>query len=764
MTAIRISPAVTGLNQYLKLPAPASGRPTRLVVSLPDSTDVLLVNEGVPVDRLFITKLGKHDYAQRVEKLVEGLDDVGTRLVYKAFYLADAAFRGVIRKSGDPYIEHCVGVAEIVRHDFKLKDAALIAAALLHDVIEDTDVTFEYVARELGLEVADLVDGETKLGHESGEARTRKSSKKQIDAIFRDVRVALLKMADSLHNMQDQQYFSSKKAEQHAKEALIYAGYARMLGMWEIKNRLEALAMKWLFEKEVYEAGLVAYKEAIEKSQGAVDKCVVSLSKKLETAGVKAKVVVANLSFADVAKEAYEHNCSLEELMRTEYFGLNRVRVVVKRKADIKRVADLFVDQDDTPSFERMINLLSGRHSQHRQRPTGYQALHIYDQVEMRGELLISVLTKRMHKRNQQGILFNLRRAERLGEDLKPGGYDWRQTLAGHLHRAYFTSDKKMQDAISDILFPIRVFTPHGEKIEVPRGASVLEVAFAIDRMNDEKGRNKVNKLGLHVAHAMISGRGENAAFDARVENEETIRIVPRADIEPTPTWLSYVRSEYAANKIREHLRSLPEAEQLRLAREAMNKYSERYFTSWAAVKRVSIVRSREFVEYLSAKHELTNCQNVRDLELLIGRGDIDPDLVGDEFNDYYSKKVKQRKDQGKFTPLVVRLHINDDKPGHLRDITAMIAKLNIDVEVNTKKRTDGSADGVFVLSVASSLQIFQIKTIFRRFLRQERVGGGQVAAHQLNRNQRISDRRILQLRNSPMRSFHPSLYEWFRV
>ena len=250
-----------------------------------------------------------------LDKIKEYAPNTDTTLVEKAYYLAKSAHEGVLRKSGEPYIIHPIAVANILV-DMQL-DIETISAGLLHDVIEDTDYTYDDIKEMFSKEVADLVDGVTKLGqikYQSKEETQAENLRKMFLAMAKDIRVILIKLADRLHNMRTLKYMPEEKAKYKAKETLeIYGGIAHRLGISKIKWELEDLALRYIDPDGYYD---LVDKVSMKRSQREeyINKIVKLLQDKFKEVNINCEVYGRPKHFYSIYKKMQNKHKTFEEI------------------------------------------------------------------------------------------------------------------------------------------------------------------------------------------------------------------------------------------------------------------------------------------------------------------------------------------------------------------------------------------------------------------------------------------------------------------
>jgi GTP pyrophosphokinase len=456
-----------------------------------------------------------------------------TDLLARAYHFSDRAHAGQRRRNGDPFVTHCVEVAKILA-DLQL-DSVTVASGLIHDVVEDTNVTLEDVEREFGREVAQIVDGLTKIGHlpmTSREERQVENYRKLLLSIAKDIRVILIKLADRLHNMRTLDYLDEPKRIRIAQETRdLYAPLAHRFGLARLKAELEDLAFKFL-EPEDYRqlARQVSQKRA--ERESLVAEMVGPLREKFTQAGI---------TLYDVSGRP-KHLWSIWRKMQKrekpyeEIYDLLAIRVLVDSVQDCYHALGV-IHGEWTPLQERIKDYIASPKS------NGYQSLHTT--VFGPGHTLfeIQIRTREMHRTAEYGIAAHwLYKSGNPESDELEKALQWfRQVLELQLDAE--TPDQFLEFLKLDLYQDeICVFTPAGDVIPRPRGATPIDFAFAVH-----------TELGVHTQGAKINGR--LVPLSRELRNSETVEIVRSPNARPSRDWLNHVRTGRARHKIRQWLR-----------------------------------------------------------------------------------------------------------------------------------------------------------------------------------------------------------------
>jgi guanosine-3',5'-bis(diphosphate) 3'-pyrophosphohydrolase len=452
-------------------------------------------------------------------------------LMRRAYEVARERHGGQVRKSGLPYIAHPLGVATIVA-DLGL-DAISIIAALVHDVVEDTSMTLEEVEREFGPDVAKITDGLTKLdriGFETREAAQAETIRKMVIAMARDIRVLLIKLADRLHNMRDIGYLPREKQERKARETLeIYAPLANRLGMHQVKWELEDLAFAALFPKR-YEEIVRMTTERQPEREHYVANVIEQVNAQLKTLKIRAEVTGRPKHYYSIYEKMVLRGKEFSDI-----FDLVGVRVLTDSIKDCyaalgqvhalwKPVPGRFKDYIAMPKF----NL--------------YQSLHTTVVGPGGKPLEIQIRTKAMHQTAEHGIAahwrYKARDAKGNPTEQEMGWLrqliDWQRELSDPKDFI----DNLKTDLYVDEVF---VFTPKGDVIQLPAGATPIDFAYAV---HTEVGHRCV---GARVNKRLVP-------LEYALQNGDTVEIFTSKapDAGPSRDWLAIVKTPRARNKIRQ--------------------------------------------------------------------------------------------------------------------------------------------------------------------------------------------------------------------
>jgi GTP pyrophosphokinase len=455
-------------------------------------------------------------------------------LLARAYRFSEKAHAGQTRRNGDPYVTHCVEVAKILA-ELQL-DSITVASGLIHDVVEDTAFSVEDVEREFGREIAQIVDGLTKIGHlpmASREERQVESYRKLLLSVAKDVRVILVKLADRLHNMRTLEWMPADKRSRISLETRdLYAPMAHRFGLASVKAELEDLAFKWL-EPEEYRnlAKLIQAKRA--DRDALTLEMAQPLEQRLRDAGVVVHEVVGRPKHLWSIYKKMERRAKPYD----EIYDLYAIRVLVENVPECYHALGI-IHGAWTPLQERIKDYIASPKS------NGYQSLHT-TVFGPRGTLFeIQIRTRDMHRTAEYGIAAHwlYKESEKGGKRDLDRHLTWfRQVLELQLDAE--TPDQFLEflklDLYQDEIF---VFTPNGDVIQLPKGATPIDFAFAVH-----------TEVGLHTQGARVNGR--IVPLSRELRNSETVEIIRSPNARPSRDWLAHVHTGRARHRIRQWLR-----------------------------------------------------------------------------------------------------------------------------------------------------------------------------------------------------------------
>lgn len=482
--------------------------------------------------------------------------------VRKAYDLAAEAHAVQRRKSGEPYIIHPIGVASILAQ-LQMDDKTL-AAAFLHDVVEDTDYTLEDIKGRFGIVVANLVDGVTKLGkieYISKEDRQIENYRKMFLAMARDIRVVLIKLADRLHNMRTMKYMPAHKQQSISRETLeIYAPLAHRLGIYTIKWELEDLAFRYM-EPDIYYNLVEQVKIKRREREAMINEAMAEMKESLEKANIKCEIQGRPKNFYSIHKKMLRDHKELNEI-----YDLLAIRVLVDTVKDCYGTLGI---------VHSMWRPIPGRFKDYVAVPKSnmYQSLHTTVLSTGGQPLEIQIRTFEMHRISEYGIAAHWRYKESGGS--KPAsqsstdkGFDaklsWlRQLLEWHQDMndsRDFVNTVKM-DIFADEVF---VFTPRGDVIDLPVGSVPIDFAYRIH-----------TDVGNRCVGAKVNGR--IVPLDFKLSNGDIVEVITsKQSSGPSRDWLNIVGSSDTRNKIKSWFKKERREENIIKGREMLEKEAKR--------------------------------------------------------------------------------------------------------------------------------------------------------------------------------------------
>ncbi|MDD5320141.1 MAG: bifunctional (p)ppGpp synthetase/guanosine-3',5'-bis(diphosphate) 3'-pyrophosphohydrolase [Methylococcales bacterium] len=566
------------------------------------------------------------DLIQRLCAALSGyLEQSQIKDCIRAYEFGAAAHADQFRKSGEPYICHPVSVA-ITLAEMRM-DASGIMAAILHDVIEDTSVSKKELVKEFGEEVAELVDGVTKLTKIDSKTHAEAQAenvRKMFLAMGKDLRVILVKLADRLHNMLTLGVMSSEKKCRIARETLdIYAPIANRLGMNKIRHRLESLSFE-----AMYPWRYAILNNALKKARGnrskIIDTIESAIKNRLEQAGLHCDVSGREKNLYSIYQKMLQKKVSLSEVFDVYAFRI-------------------FCDNVDTcyralGVIHNLYKPIPGRFKDYIAMPkaNGYQSLHTILIGPYGVPIEIQIRTHEMHRMAESGIAAHwLYKAD----DDKTEKF---QARANEWLRDLLEIQKSAGDSLEFIdnlkvdLFPkeVFVFTPKGGIIKIPRGATVVDFAYAVH---------------TDIGNACVSARIDKqlVPLQTKLENGMTVEVITATWARPNPLWLNYVITAKARSSIRNFLKHFKQKEAISLGRRLLDKELQAMHLHLE-----NIEESR-----IQALLDVTAMQSMNELLEDIGLGNKMPFLIAKRLtqDDIYANIKLNDDDQIRKTPLVIK-------------------------------------------------------------------------------------------------------------
>ena len=475
------------------------------------------------------------EYKELLRISYQTLTPEDKKLIRKAFDVAVDAHKDQRRKSGEAYIFHPIGVAKIVAQEIGL-GATSIAAALMHDVVEDTNITIDDIEKMFNPKIAQLVEGLTKIAQvkkEMNVSMQAENFRKMLLTLNDDVRVILIKIADRLHNMQTMDSMPEYKQVKIASETLyIYAPLAHRLGLYNIKTKLEDLGLKYT-EPAIFNDITSKIKETKEEQDLYIKSISDILKKSMDEEGVEYTIKGRPKSIYSIRRKMAAQNVTFDEVY--DKFAL---RIIYKSNLhDEKFLAwkiYSIVTDHYRPSPSRLRDWISSPKS------TGYEALHITVMGPKGRWVEIQVRSERMDEIAEKGYAAHYKYKQGASEE---SGLDvWLNLLKEALENSEtnavdFVEDFKMNLYAKEIF----VFTPKGEIKSLPKGATSLDFAFSIH-----------SEIGIRTRGTRVNGK--LVQLNHELKSGDQIEIITSVNQKPTLHWLDYVTTSRAKNKIRNTL------------------------------------------------------------------------------------------------------------------------------------------------------------------------------------------------------------------
>ncbi len=492
-------------------------------------------------------------------------------MVARAYEFGAEAHAGQTRKTGEPYITHPVAVAqELGRMHL---DVEAIVAALLHDVVEDTDISIEDLKQEFGDEVAALVDGVSKLDQIQFRTRAEaqaESFRKMMLAMIEDIRVILVKLADRWHNMKTMAAMPADKQRRIARETIdIYAPIANRLGINRMKVELEDLGFRYLYPMRYR-----VIEKALKRSKGSQRQIVRRISERIEKAlqaeGIEGEVIGREKHLYSVYRKMAEKKRMLSDVV--DVYGF---RIIVDDVPDCYRVLGI---------VHGLFKPMPGRFKDYIAIPrvNGYQSLHTTLFGPKGLPLEVQIRTHHMHRVAESGVASHWQYKAEDRADATPQRRA-RQWLAKLEELQSEGSSEEFLESVKVDLFPdkIYVFTPKGDIMPLPKGATAVDFAYAVH---------------TDIGNRCVAAKVDRTLVPLRtpLANSQTVEIVTARGAKPNPNWLNFVRTAKARTAIRQHMRKLRTTESIDLGRRLLDRSLKDLGSS---IRKVGKVRMKESLE-----------------------------------------------------------------------------------------------------------------------------------------------------------------------
>ncbi len=473
-----------------------------------------------------------------------------TQIIEKAYYYAKEKHEGQFRSSGEPYYLHPVAVAQIVA-DMKM-DVTTIITAILHDTVEDTDATLEDLEKEFGKNVADLIDGVSKLTRiesQTLEGKQAENFRKLLLAMSEDIRVLLVKLADRLHNMRT--INGIKKTEKRRRISLetleIYAPLAERVGVHFIKEELEDLCFEQV-NPEARESITNRLAYLRNKGGSLINEIITELQQNLEDAGIKAEITGREKTRYSIWKKMQRKNVAFEQLSDIMAF-----RIMVDKLEDCYLVLGI---------IHSKYHSVPGRFKDYisTPKPNGYKSIHTTIMGPKRQRIEVQIRTYEMHNEAELGVAAHWAYKEgKQSKERDVTKYRWLRELLEILEQEQKPEDFWEHTKLELFQDRVFVFTPKGDLIELPNGATSVDFAYAVH-----------SDVGDRCVGAKINGR--IAPLNTRLTNGDQVEIITAKTQNPSPTWERFVVTGKARSHIRKYIRNQQRDEFITLGKAMIQK------------------------------------------------------------------------------------------------------------------------------------------------------------------------------------------------
>ncbi len=552
--------------------------------------------------------------------------DLENNLIQRAFLFAYQLHQGQYRKSGEPYINHPIAVAGLLR--YLGSDDAMVAAGLLHDVIEDTDVTSQELEQQFGEEVRYLVEGVTKLSKFNFSSKTERQAenfRRMFLAMAKDIRVIVVKLADRLHNMRTLQYLPESKQQAIALETReIFAPLAHRLGIGRFKWELEDLAFKYLEPNDYRQIqSLVADKRQIREEYLA--EVADLLRNKLHQVGIQCYEVTGRPKHLyGIYRKMQRQNKQFHEI-----YDVAALRLIVESNEECYRALAIVHDafRPIPGRFKDYIGL---------PKPNRYQSLHTCVMGRKGRPIEVQIRTVEMHHVAEYGIAAHWKYKESGGSGFKMNAADEKFTWLRQLleWQSDLKDAKEYLESIKDNLFDedVYVFTPNGDLIALQGGSTPVDFAYRIH-----------TEVGNHCKGAKINDR--MVALDTVLQNGDIVEILNQNNSHPSLDWLNFVQTSTAKNRIRQWFKRSHRDENLARGREVLEKEIGKGGLD-------ALLKS----EQMQAVAQKCNYQTPEDLLAALGYGEVT-----------LAQVVNRLRDMAKTSPELTVVSLKDQQENNIQ-------------------------------------------------------------------------------------------------
>lgn len=557
-------------------------------------------------------------------------------VVVKAYNYAEMAHSNAqTRYSGERYFIHPYNVALILA-DLHV-DVQTIAAALLHDVVEDTGITYDDIKREFGEEIANMVDGVTKLSkvkYRNKEERQAESLRKMIIAMSKDIRVVIIKLADRLHNIRTLQYMPKEKQYQKAMETIeIYAPIANRLGIASIKWELEDVSLKYI-DPEGYEDLAKKVQEKSEKRKDYISQIISIITEKLDEAEIESEIKGRPKSLYSIYKKMYFKNKSFEQI-----YDLIAVRIIVDSIKDCYGALG---------TVHTLWKPIPGRFKDYiaMPKPNMYQSLHT-TVIGPAGEPFeIQIRTLEMHRTAEYGIAAHWKYKEGIDESTNyEEKLNWLRQM---LEWQQETNDpQEFMESLKFDLYAdeVFVFTPKGEVVNLPRGSTPIDFAYRVH-----------SAVGNKCVGAKVNGR--IVPIDTKLKTGDQIEILTsQSSVGPSRDWLKIATSSQAKSKIRKFFKERDKDFNVEKGKELVEREIKKQGFQ------VSDFIKDDWLKFVADKYNMNTASN---LFAAVGNGGITENQIVNRLKLLYLEKNKDKLELEKLENLEKNANLSNKLPSRV--------------------------------------------------------------------------------------------------
>jgi GTP pyrophosphokinase len=566
-----------------------------------------------------------------VDKVSDYVPDVDLDIIERAYIYSARVHEGQVRLSGEPYLSHPLEVAGILA-DMKL-DPESVAAALLHDVIEDTPATPEEIKALFGPEVLHIVAGVSKLSSLSfgtSQARQAESIRKMFLAMADDIRVILIKLADRVHNMRTLQFHSADKRKEIAQETIdIYAPIAARLGIYRIKNELEESSFKFLQPDEFVQIENLLSNSKTDR-ENYIEQVKGHIKKALDEANLQCELLGRNKNIYSIYNKMVSQNLPFEEI-----YDIIAFRIILKTVPQCYEALGL-IHSLWKPIDHKFKDYIG------RPKTNMYQSLHTTVIGPVGERIEIQIRTWEMDRVASSGIAahWGYKEGKRLDENVSRK-FAWIQNLVENQEN--FVDPGEFMENVRIDLFPdeVYVFSPRGEVKTLPRGATPVDFAYLIH-----------TEVGNQCTGAKVNGRMVPLPYE--LKTGDIVEIVTSKNHHPSKDWLNFVKTVKARSKIRHWIKVQEKERSLTLGREMCEKAFRKERMNFN-----TLVKSEKMMQIV----EQFGFKAVDDLVANVGYGKITPLQV---LRKFAPKIDEEEVDESIFNKLMGRVRKKKPKAGVL--------------------------------------------------------------------------------------------------